>query len=123
MARVAPNSTLNISTKNISTSISTGVPNPHSTNPSGGGISDKERKSDHDLLKNVSEENSERSGSKGSFKGEIAQGGNERKSPEPNYDLLGGSAKIDSEIAELIKNNNLVEVFDILPTAFNLNLS
>jgi hypothetical protein len=49
--------------------------------------------------------------------------GNDRKSPEPNYELLGGSAKIDSEIADLIGNNNLVEVFDILPTAFILNMS
>jgi hypothetical protein len=37
--------------------------------------------------------------------------------------IIGGSSKIDSEIAELILNNNLVEVFDILPTAFILNLS
>jgi hypothetical protein len=66
VARVTPNSTLNISTKNISTSISTNVPNPNSTNPSGEISEEKERKSDHDLLKNVSEENS-RDGSKGAL--------------------------------------------------------
>jgi len=34
---------------------------------------------------------------------------------------LHGSAKIDGQIGDLIKTENLVELFDILPTAFLLN--
>lgn len=96
--------------------------NTSSTNPSGGGNSDKERKSDQGPLKNISEKNSSRSDSLNEN-----LGGNGRRSPEPNAGTIekfvGGSSKIDSEIADLIKTNSLVEVFDILPTCFLLNLS
>jgi hypothetical protein len=39
-------------------------------------------------------------------------------SPEPMD--LGGSMKIDSNIGDLTKQQNILEVFDILPTAFLL---
>jgi len=34
----------------------------------------------------------------------------------------GASSKIDNEVSELLQNNDLVEVFDILPTAFLLTV-
>lgn len=126
VARVAPNSTMSVTAKKVSASTSANGAFLNSTNPSGGGNSDKGKKSDHDLLKNISEKNSSRSESRGSL-GRNLNNGTGRRSPEPNAGasgaLVGGSSRVEEELADLIKRNSLVEVFDILPTAFVLNLS
>ena len=42
---------------------------------------------------------------------------------EENEDLDDEPYKIDLEIQELIRNDNLIEAFDVLPTAFILTPS
>lgn len=122
VARVAPNSTMSVTAKKVSASISGNGPMSNTANPSGAGNSDKERKSEQDLLKNISEKNSSRSGSRGS-RGRNLNNGAGRRSPHPN---AGGSVAlgmgVEDEQTDLVKSESLVGVFDILPTAFVLNL-
>jgi hypothetical protein len=101
MNRVSPHHTLKVGPSSIATSV-TAKP-----------IGDEHS---NDQLQNISEKNS-RSNSQDSLKQSTRK--MQRRSPEPMD--LGSSMKIDANIGDLIRTQNLVEVFDILPTAFLLN--